>query len=76
MNEICFLLHLHDGWNIVKVVLVAICHIHNKNAKTEYYALTIGLQLDIVHVILWTKFQDNPLRNGCDIAVRVRGILD
>jgi len=55
---------------------VAICHIHNKNAKTEYHALNIGLYLDIVHVILLTKFQDNPLRNGCDIAVCVQGILD
>ena len=60
----------------MKAVLVAICHIHNKNAKTEYYALKIGLHLDIVHVILLTKCQDNPLRDGCDIAVRVQGILD
>ncbi len=48
----------------------------NKNAKAEYYALKLGLHLDIVHVNLLTKVQDNPLRNGCDIAVCVQGILD
>src|SRR6266705_1440706 len=41
----------------------------NKNTKTEHQAPKLELHLDIVHAILYTKFQSNPLRNERDIAV-------
>ena len=65
MNDNCFLLHLHEAPMRVgtspRPFLVLLCHIQNKNAKTGHQALKLGLHLDTVHAILFTKFQGNPL---------------